>query len=168
MRKNEAHDAVIESLSEALIQLMGRKKFSEISVSELCTRAGVSRISYYRNFDSMEQILTNYLVSCTDSWWNDFSKHDMDYILEHFCEELTAEYRKNQAVIRLIYANNLSFIIKEHIFVCCNVYPEQDEKEAYVRSVFAGAVYGMIDEWIRLGMKDLPDHFSLHSIVDLY
>ena len=45
-RKNEAHDMVMESLTEALLQLMRTKPLSEISVSELCDKAGVSRVSF--------------------------------------------------------------------------------------------------------------------------
>ena len=36
---------------------MKEKNFDAISVSEITARAGVSRISYYRNFDSKEDIL---------------------------------------------------------------------------------------------------------------
>ena len=45
-RKNEAHDMVMESLTQALLQLMEKKPLSKINVSELCTRAGVGRVSF--------------------------------------------------------------------------------------------------------------------------
>ena len=57
----EAHTLVMESITEALIQLMRKKPLSEIKVSELCEKAGVSRVSFYRNFDSIPQILTQRL-----------------------------------------------------------------------------------------------------------
>lgn len=60
-RKNEAHDMVMESLTQALLQLMEKKPLSKINVSELCTRAGVGRVSFYRNFDSMDDILVQHL-----------------------------------------------------------------------------------------------------------
>ena len=72
-RKNEAHDMVMESLTEALLQLMRAKPLAEISVSELCDKAGVSRVSFYRNFDSMDDILVRHLTRSTDAWWAKFS-----------------------------------------------------------------------------------------------
>ena len=60
-RKNSAHDIVIESLTEALLQLMEKKPFSEISVSELCMKAGVGRMSFYRNYSSVRDILSDIL-----------------------------------------------------------------------------------------------------------
>ena len=73
-RKNEAHEIVVESITDALLILMKEKPLSEINVSELCNKAGVSRVSFYRNFTSLEDILIKYLKKCTDDWWVEFSK----------------------------------------------------------------------------------------------
>ena len=50
-RKNEAHELVLQCLTEALLKLMEKKPFNEINVSELCEKAGVARASFYRNYD---------------------------------------------------------------------------------------------------------------------
>jgi len=50
-----------ESLALALIRLLQKKDFSEITVSEIVKTAGVSRSSFYRNFESKEQLLLRYL-----------------------------------------------------------------------------------------------------------
>ena len=77
-RKNEAHELVLQCLTEALLKLMEKKPFNEINVSELCEKAGVARASFYRNYDSMQEILTNYLSSVTDEWWEEFVKYPED------------------------------------------------------------------------------------------
>ena len=56
-RKNEAHDAVVESLTQALLLMMEQKPLAQINISELCEKAGVSRVSFYRNFDSLHRRL---------------------------------------------------------------------------------------------------------------
>ena len=50
-----------ESLALALIRLLKKKDFSSITVSEIVKLAGVSRSSFYRNFESKEQLLLSYL-----------------------------------------------------------------------------------------------------------
>ena len=45
-RKNEAHDAVVESLTQALLLMMEQKPLAQINISELCEKAGVSRVSF--------------------------------------------------------------------------------------------------------------------------
>lgn len=56
-KRKEANLHVKNSIVGALIDLMKEKNFEDISVSEITIRAGVSRVSYYRNFDSKEDIL---------------------------------------------------------------------------------------------------------------
>ena len=166
-RKNEAHDLVMESLTQALLQLMETKPLAQINVSELCTRAGVGRVSFYRNFDSMEQILVLYLRKATDEWWVEFSQKPEDEFYATFWPELLEEYRKNEQLIKLLYENTASHLIRDHIFGCCLDDATDDETDAYLRAALAGAIYGMVDEWIRRGMKEMPKILRLKDIVRL-
>lgn len=163
-RKNAAHDMVIESMTEALLLLMRQKPLSDISISELCEKAGVSRISFYRNFSSMDDILIQHLTACTDAWWKSFSQRNEEDFYQNFWTELLSEYRKNQELIQLIYQNGRSHILKEHIFTCCAVSRATEEKEAYLRAALAGTLYGLVDEWIKRGMGEFPKEFSLHDL----
>ncbi|MBR5947774.1 MAG: TetR/AcrR family transcriptional regulator [Clostridia bacterium] len=163
-RKNAAHEVVVESMTEALLLLMQQKPLAEITISELCEKAGVSRISFYRNFASADDILIQHLTACTNNWWKSYSRRTEEDFYRNFWSELLAEYRKNRELILLIYRNGRSHIIKEHIFACCSVQTAADEREAYLRAALAGALYGLVDEWIRRGMGTLPKDFSLHDL----
>ena len=164
-KKNEAHSMVVDSLTEALLQLMKKKRLSEINVSELCNRAGVSRVSYYRNFSSLQDILIQYLIRCTDAWWTKFSKKTVEEFYRTFWIELFEQYKKNEKLIKLLYKNDASYLLKDHIFACCELESEHNDEDAYTRAVLAGAIYGLVDEWIRRGMKDFPKDFSIRKIV---
>lgn len=157
---------VVESLTSALLQLMSKKPLSEINVSELCDRAGVSRVSFYRNFNSMKEILVNNLNQRTDKWWLEISLKNEDEFYQSFWSELLEVYRKNEKLIKLLYANNASHILKEHIFACCAPEKESMEANAYARAALAGAIYGLVDEWIRRGMHDFPNDFSLRHMAE--
>lgn len=160
----ELHDSVLESITTALLQLMKTKKLQSISVSELCLKAGVSRISFYRNFQSKDDILRQYLTRCTDAWWADFSTCAQDEFDRYFLVELLEQYTKHAELINLLYQNHMSYIVKDHIFDCCDPNPQRDDIDSYTRAVLAGALYGLVDEWIRRGMKPLPDGFQLSRI----
>lgn len=47
-------------ITTALLQLLSKEKISNLTVSQVCKRAGVSRMAFYRNFDSLDQILYEY------------------------------------------------------------------------------------------------------------
>ncbi len=55
------NDATRRAIIEAFLGLLQVKRFSEITVTDIVTRAGVARMSYYRNFDSKEQVIEAYI-----------------------------------------------------------------------------------------------------------
>ena len=164
-RKNAAHELVIESMTQALLQLMEKKPLDEISATELCDRAGVSRQSYYRNFSSKEEILSEYLTKCTDEWYRSLDIFDREDFHEVFWHELMKLYKGNEKLIRLIYKNKRSSIIRDHIFRCCAVEECENFWEKYRRAMLAGAICGVMDVWIKRGMQDFPVDFSLGALI---
>lgn len=55
-RTKRAQDAIALAMRE----LMSEKPFSDITITELCTRSGVSRPTFYRHFDATEDVIHYY------------------------------------------------------------------------------------------------------------
>ena len=53
----ESRHLVSEEITNALMDLMAEKPFTEITVTDVVNRAGVARASFYRNFSSTGEIL---------------------------------------------------------------------------------------------------------------
>ena len=51
-----------DALGPALLSLMAEKDMRKVTADELTARAGVGRVTYFRNFSSKENLLTSYLV----------------------------------------------------------------------------------------------------------
>ncbi len=47
-------------ITAAMLQILTKEKLSTLTVSQVCKKAGVSRMAFYRNFDGLEQILYEY------------------------------------------------------------------------------------------------------------
>ncbi|BBF41937.1 transcriptional regulator, TetR family [Lachnospiraceae bacterium KM106-2] len=47
-------------IEDALLQLMQREKYEEITIKEIAANAGLSRRSFYRNFNSKDQVIESY------------------------------------------------------------------------------------------------------------
>ena len=54
MNNEQKNTYVKQQLTRALLELLQKKTLAEISVSELTERAGVGRVSFYRNFHTKE------------------------------------------------------------------------------------------------------------------
>ncbi|MDE5631168.1 MAG: TetR/AcrR family transcriptional regulator, partial [Bacilli bacterium] len=57
---------VDEYIISALFTLMKKKKYEDISITEITNKAGVSRVSFYRNFNSTEDIIKKWIEDITD------------------------------------------------------------------------------------------------------
>ena len=164
-KENIPHKVVIECLTTALLQLMEKKPFAQISISELCQRAGVSRVSFYRNFSSMEVILLRYLKLRSDEAWDqELAGLSVEERNAAFWPWLMQLYRKEGPLLLQLQANHLEYLLKDHIFACCGPTAEHSPEEAYSRAILAGGIYGYVDEWIRRGMEDAPEDLRISKI----
>lgn len=154
LRKNSANLIVRESITHALFKLMKKKKLRDITVSELVQTAGVSRNSFYRNYESMEDIIRQYLRDETAKWWNSFPEKPPKHV---FTEIFHFLYAMNQE-IDLIYKAGLSHMLMDLIILCSK---EEEPDDIDLRSLYqnaanAGTLWCIINEWIQRGMKESP------------
>lgn len=78
-KRKEANIRVKTNITEALFALMHEKSFSDITVTELIRKAGVARASYYRNYDSMEDVLITLVEYVLNSFRNEAEYDLTDY-----------------------------------------------------------------------------------------
>lgn len=71
---SQANVLAKECMVTALMQLVDKKPLSSISISEITERAGVSRMTYYRNYSSKEEIFETHMAEIVDSYKNDIAK----------------------------------------------------------------------------------------------
>jgi AcrR family transcriptional regulator len=79
-----------EKLKHALILLLQKKQFSEISTSEICRRAGISRVTFYEWYDDKQALLDDFLADMLESAKHHFnalqSRNNQanDLVIAHF------------------------------------------------------------------------------------
>lgn len=52
-------------------------------------------------------------------------------------------------------------MIHETIRAACKLDEAESNLERYAKSMFAGMIWGWIDEWMRQGMPETPDELNL-------
>ena len=153
-RKQELNAFIKSCITDALIQLMQKKPFEEITITELTQTAGVGRASFYRNFKSKQDVLAQHLSDLLVEWGKDFeAKGDKDY----FNESLFRHFYKHRDVYLLLYQQGLSNLIYDSIRQAFKFDESSNNVERYVKSTFAGLIFGMVDEWMRQGMQESPE-----------
>jgi AcrR family transcriptional regulator len=76
-----------EWIQTALFQLMEKKEYSHISITEIAERAGLARQTLYRNFHDKDEILLSYLTEFMRGMWQHVEKRppfDKEMFIELF------------------------------------------------------------------------------------
>lgn len=157
-RRHPANLFVRDCITKALFRLMKKKDYHDISISELVNTAGVSRNSFYRNYQSREDILRQYLEDKTSAWWSDFITQPDRYI--HVIGEVFQHLLSMKEEINLIYGAGLSWLLMEHIFLCGRQSLTGEVDSDYRTAFMSGGLWGLTNEWVLRGMKETPDEME--------
>ena len=165
-RTHPANIFVCECITQSLFRLMKRKQYHKITVTDIVREAGVSRNSFYRNFQSVEEIITQFLEQKTSKWWSEFIAYPDRY--PHVISEMFYHFLDMREEIHLLYHAGLSHLLMEHIVVCEKLSQTGEIKNTYQIAFMSGGLCGLVNEWILRGMKESPEEmehiFSNHKI----
>lgn len=156
-KRKEANLRVKRNITKALFELMHEKSFSEISITEIIRRANVARVSFYRNYDSKEDVLLTLIEDVLEQYrstadWNEVNC----YTYENVCKSF--EYFKEYGDIVLdLYQFGYGSILLEKL----NRFHEQiagtmpnKSIEKYQLYMYMGALYNTAITWIQNGTRE--------------
>jgi AcrR family transcriptional regulator len=164
MNNEQKNTYVKKQITATLIDLLKKKSLPEISISELTDKAGISRVSFYRNYQSKEDILkeeSNRLIK----EWGKLYESNPESAPETLFPSLFDFYRDHREFYTTLYNAGMSSIMMETIVGTIQITPDMKNLEAYIKSFWAYGIYGWLLEWIKRGMpesgKELSFLFSM-------
>jgi len=151
---------ITDSIIQALFILLKERELSDISVTDLVAKAGVSRSSFYRNFNSFEDVIYSYFMENAQKWW----KENEQAFLYGEKEVETSVFEHLLTLkddILLVYKKGLYYPFEKHVFDCTKGGRTLINKEqAYLTARVSGIICGLVNEWIRRGMTDPPTYVA--------
>ena len=157
--KHQSTQYVRNCLVQALIGLLSEKPLSNITVTELTSAACVSRMSYYRNYKSMDEILQSYLDDIIVSYrqdvlsWPDRGNYN-DYQNMLHCYEY---FHKHADFVRgLLKCGMGDALLKALTDYMLDTYYQEEKGIAhyYTLLAFAGSLYNIYISWIKNDTKE--------------
>ena len=159
-KRKEANQQVKDRLLDALLEFAGEKDFSQLKVTELVERSGVARASFYRNFDSVEDIVDYGIkrmarlyhegmpAACGDA----HSREAMRYKFRF--------YRDHAAIVLAFHRAHLSTTLLD-VITDCEISEGGDMPASSIARFelyyYAGAFYNMLVCWLEGGMRETPE-----------
>lgn len=155
--KNESNLLVKECIVTALIELMKTQDYNAITITELTKKAGVSRMAYYRNYASKEDIINRYFddVGATihKNITNLFTTRGIyDYYYALF-EQLGCY---NDIAITSYRAGLGELILAQISKNMALTFPPSNDStiSRYRHLYLAGAFYNIFIEWLKNGRRE--------------
>lgn len=153
---NEAY--VKKYITESTLSLIKKKTLDKITITDIINNAGVSRVSFYRNFTSKEDILEQYLTEITDEFLKtsglNFKQNDLQtYFIVLFTHLL--EYK--DFALNLNKSNSLYLIENQfkRIFNSRN-----SDYDNFKRQFYIGGIFNIYNYWLTHGCKESPKEIA--------
>lgn len=153
MNNEQKNTYVKKQITGALLALLKEKPLSAISISELTSKAEIGRVSFYRNYQSMEDILKQESDRLIKEWGRLYESNP-ESSPETLFPSLFDFYRDHKEFYTTLYDAGMSSIMMETIINTIHITPEMQNLEAYMKSFWAYGIYGWMIEWIRRGMQE--------------
>jgi len=153
MNNEQKNTYVKKQITAALLALLKEKPLSAISISELTSKAEIGRVSFYRNYQSMEDILKQESDRLIKEWGRLYESNP-ESSPETLFPSLFDFYRDHKEFYTTLYDAGMSSIMMETIINTIHITPEMQNLEAYMKSFWAYGIYGWMIEWIRRGMQE--------------
>ena len=157
---NSINVIVKEYITRALFLLMEKKPYSEITISELTEKAGVCRNSFYRNFDSLEDVV---IQSFKKEFGTVFPKgEELSFDSLEFWEKVVMLKKR----LMTLYDAKQSHLFYDGIYaLLLDRAPRKKGEDYYPFARQIGSVYGIVDEWLKEGAiieaKSLRERYEL-------
>lgn len=154
-----------ECIAQALSKLIESKPLSDIKITELARIAGVSRMSYYRNFKSKEEIFSSYfdIILTRYDEAEGYSQpfgiyHDMKHMIHYF--RFVLEHKEflyavvNNGYGNIFLAAMTNYIVKKWLK------DKRNKTEYYTLCAFSGSLYNLYVSWAKNDFEESPEEMA--------
>ena len=170
-----------DQIANTLLTLMKDKPYDEISVSELCRCAGISRQTFYSLYQSKEnvviRILQNYYCCIpaehlqeNDSIAGDHSQGSCR--MEVFCRDYCRYLTDHAEFIQLLVENNITHLLFDSIYESmnecgCFLGELEADQRSYSAGFIASGFVGIAKVYVERDCEDEADELS-DTLISLF
>lgn len=149
----------------ALADLCNEYPYEEVQISQICQKAGFHRSTFYRTYQTKEDILKEkigeliqeYTKNCTDKKLDSYQS--VVYMFSF--------YRKNSQAFRLIYTARLDHFMQQ---VGLESFPLDTRHgcNEYRKIFILGGYLTVLAHWLETGMKESDEDMAKHILLSAY
>ncbi len=150
-KRKEANIRVKAAITDTLFDLMSEKSLHDISITELISKAGVARVSFYRNYADKEDVLMSLVKDVLDEFKNT-ADYDLSnpYTLHHIKRTFEYFLKYKKYMINLYHSGFGSMVLEQLNNFHESILPEpKTDTEKYHLYMYMGALYNTVIFWLQ-------------------
>jgi AcrR family transcriptional regulator len=155
-------------IAEAMMRLIQDKPYAQISVSELCKEAGISRQTFYSLFTSRENVMVFTLQSsacCAADFEEEPERTCRQESLRDLCRGYSHYLVANRDLIRILVENQIDHLLYDSFFEVLNrsdcVFSGAEPcLRRYASSFYAGGVSSVARQYAQDGCSASEEHLE--------
>ena len=139
----------------SLIALMEEKPYSQITISDICKKADLSRQTFYNVFDQKEDVLRFCLQNEYGRQFQSVADHAVISV-EEIVGAFAAVLQKNEKLLSRMIQNGLDTIMADEIAKCVSLFadrfvrdPARISQLSYSKAILSGALAHVLVHWFR-------------------
>lgn len=162
-------------LHNAFTELLGEKRFEEITVNALCERAMIRRTTFYKHFADKYEYFTFYMKEVCAGFQNqlppDVMADDMNSYFLYMCRELLRFIGRHEQLVRNVIDSNLFPVLLDSLsenimYDVLDVLRRMDAARAMsasqkegVAAFYSGGLLNTLRLWLKRGTPIDEDQF---------
>ncbi len=159
----EKYSNVTERIADGFLELLAEKPFPDITITEITRKAQVARASFYRNFDSTNDVL-NYVISSIVDRIYEIAKPVLDSNDRRKWREFIFRFiflvNESENYYVLIRSQNIPMLLEKFIDSAMALVPNTmkgviNDKYDYIARF--SMISGVLIRWKDTGMKETPE-----------
>ena len=165
-KRQEENKRVKTAIMQAFFSLLEKKPFEQIAVTEITSLAKVSRMAYYRNFESKMESL-DYFLELTFDQMSEELGGDIDFWSIEYGEVFFRFMKEHRRYFLLLDRIGLSGMVL-NTFNATNEElagdMPRDSIERYRLYYAAGASYNAVIQWLKGGCRESAEDMARYTL----
>lgn len=169
MKRNAKSLFAKECMFDALMNLMEEKNYHEISVTEITKKAGFSRMAYYRNYNTKEDILVDHIDDQSQKILSYFQTHKDNSDNFQFLVLFFAVFRSQKRLLHNLIKSDISYFLLKNfkknasdMMDDFSKYTNKDsvQPDPYKAHFIAGGLFEVVLEWSKQAMQESDEEMA--------
>lgn len=150
-----------EYIIEAFFIILKTKSVDKITILEVCAKAGVSRVTFYKYFKTKTDIINEYFKTNEEFFKAQFNELDLNdvNIFRTVTTSTLENLRSNKEKMQALINNHMEQLYLDIITTTFldSIEDKSNQEYKIMAHIYAGALYSLAIMWIKDDCKDSID-----------